>query len=171
MRGFFTIFPICSMLVPIPWETRPPHLFSRKLMTAKPTIWAQQPATAAPPASPTSPSAAQMAALEMGRVRAIPTITDTRIPMKKGCSSVAHIIRRPTYPAAVPMAGAHQREKKTPTRIVTRGVTRISTRVSLETAFPHSAARTVMTRTARGPPAAPSSLAAAPTDTRENSTS
>ena len=29
----------------------PPHLFSRKLTTAKPTICAQQPATAAPPAS------------------------------------------------------------------------------------------------------------------------
>ena len=140
-------------------------------MTAKPTIWAQHPATAAPPARPTRPRAAQMAALEMGSVRAIPTITDTRIPMKKGCSSVAHMIRSPVRPAAVPMAGAHQREKKMPTRIVTRGVARISMRVSFEMAFPHSAARTVMIRTASGPPAAPSSLAAAPTDTRENKTS
>ena len=34
-------------------------------MTAKPTIWAQQPATAAPPASPVSPSTEQIAALEI----------------------------------------------------------------------------------------------------------
>ncbi len=46
IRGFFTILPICSMEVPSPWEIRPPHLFSRKLITAKPTILAQQPATA-----------------------------------------------------------------------------------------------------------------------------
>ena len=52
MRGFLTMLPIWSMEVPSPWDTSPPHLFSRKLMTAKPTICAQQPATAAPPARP-----------------------------------------------------------------------------------------------------------------------
>ena len=35
MRGFFTIFPICSILVPIPWEMSPLHLFSRKLIICK----------------------------------------------------------------------------------------------------------------------------------------
>ena len=53
-------------------------------MTAKPIIWAQQPATAAPPARPVRPSARQMAAEEMGRVRATPMTTETMIPMKKG---------------------------------------------------------------------------------------
>ena len=41
-------------------------MFSLKDMTAKPTICAQQPATAAPPASPVSPRAAQIAAEEIG---------------------------------------------------------------------------------------------------------
>ena len=72
------------MEVPRPWETRPPQRFSLKDMTAKPTIWAQQPATAAPPASPVRPSTEQMAAEEMGRVRAMPTRTDTAIPIQKG---------------------------------------------------------------------------------------
>ena len=65
-------------------------------MTAKPIIWAQQPATAAPPARPVRPSAAQMAAEEMGSVSATPTITDTRMPMTSGACSVAHMIRVPT---------------------------------------------------------------------------
>ena len=85
IKGLRTILPICSMEVPMPCETSPPHLFSLKDMNAKPTIWAQQPATAAPPASPVSPSAAQMAAEEMGSVRAIPTTTETMMPMRKGC--------------------------------------------------------------------------------------
>ena len=84
MRGFFTMLETCSMEVPLPWAIRPPHLFSRKLMTAKPIIWAQQPATAAPPASPVRPSAAQIAALLMGSVSATPTNTETKMPMKKG---------------------------------------------------------------------------------------
>ena len=36
--GLRTMLPICSMEVPMPWETSPPHLFSGKDMTAKPTI-------------------------------------------------------------------------------------------------------------------------------------
>ena len=43
IRGFLMMLGTCSMEVPRPWATKPPHLFSRKLMTAKPTIWAQQP--------------------------------------------------------------------------------------------------------------------------------
>ena len=104
--GFRTMLPIWSMEVPRPWETRPPHLFSRKDSTAKPTIWAQHPATAAPPARPVRPRAAQMAALEMGSVSAMPTMTETKMPMKKGCSSVAHMMRLPTQEAALPMGGA-----------------------------------------------------------------
>ena len=58
----------------------------------------------------------------------------------------------------------------TPTRIVTMGVTRISTRVSFDTIFPHSAAAMVTKNTANGPPAPPMALAAKPTGIRENST-
>ena len=82
--GFRTMLPICSMDVPIPWEISPPHLFSLKDITAKPIICAQQPATAAPPASPVRPNAAQIAAEEIGRVSAMPMITDTTMPMRKG---------------------------------------------------------------------------------------
>ena len=153
IRGFFTILPICSIEVPRPWLTRPPQRFSRKLITAKPTIWAQHPATAAPPARPVRPMAAQMAAEEMGSVRAMPMTTETRIPIQKGWSTVAHLTKSPTALAAVPMAGAHQAERATPERMVTRGVTRMSILVSLLTALPSSAAMTAMNSTARGPPA------------------
>ena len=50
-------------------------------------------------------------------------------------------------------------------------MTMISIFVSLETILPHSEATIATTRTARGPPALPSSLAAAPTAIRENNTS
>ena len=72
------------MEVPRPWLIRPPTPFSLKLIAAKPTICAQQPATAAPPARPVRPSAAQMAAEEMGKVSATPTMTDTAMPIRKG---------------------------------------------------------------------------------------
>ena len=60
--------------------------------------------------------------------------------ISRGCSSVAHMIRLPTADAAAPMAGAHTALSPTPTRIVTAGVTRISTLVSLLTSLPTSAA-------------------------------
>ncbi len=171
MRGFFTIFPICSMDVPMPWETSPPHLFSGNDITANPTICAQQPATAAPPASPVSPRAAQIAADEIGSVSATPTTSETRIPIRNGCSSVAHMIKSPTRIAAAPRAGAHQADSATPTPIVTSGVTRMSTRVSFEIIFPISAAMIAMNSTASGPPAPPSALEANPTVIKENKTS
>ena len=49
-----------------------------------------------------------MAAEEMGSVRAMPMTTETRIPIQKGWSTVAHLTKSPTALAAVPMAGAHQ---------------------------------------------------------------
>ena len=48
--------------MPSPCDKSPPVLFSLKLITAKPIICAEQPATAAPPARPVKPSAAQIAA-------------------------------------------------------------------------------------------------------------
>ena len=60
ITGFLTILPIWSILVPSPWAITPLHLFAAKLITAKPTICAQQPAVAAPPAMPVSASDAQI---------------------------------------------------------------------------------------------------------------
>ena len=73
----------------MPCATTPPHLFSRKEMTAKPTICAQHPATAAPPAIPVIPIIAQIAAELTGRVRTIPTTTEIIIPIRKGSIVVA----------------------------------------------------------------------------------
>ena len=106
-----------------------------------------------------------------GLVRAMPTSTDTTMPIQKGCSTVVSLMSWPKAEAAAPMAGAHQADRATPAQMVTRGVTRISTLVSLETALPISAARMAMTSTARGPPAPPRPLAAEPTAMREKRTS
>ena len=48
------------------------------------TICAEQPASAAPPAIPAIPMEAHSAAEDMGRVRTIPTTTDTTAPIRKG---------------------------------------------------------------------------------------
>ena len=82
-----------------------------------------------------------MAAEEIGKVKQIPTMTETKMPITKGCCTVAHLMMVPTEKAAVPMAGAHHMNKRHPVRIVTAGVTRISIFVSFETAFPNSEAK------------------------------
>ena len=61
--------------------------------------------------------------------------------------------------AAAPMGAAISMESPTPAKMVTSGVTRISTLVSLLTALPSSAATMAMISTASGPPAPPSALA------------
>ena len=101
----------------------------------------------------------------------MPIKTETIIPIRKGCSSVAHIIIFPNHKAALPIGGAIKLDTIIPTTIVTRGVTRISTLVSLDTSFPASAAIIEIKYTASGPPAPPSAFAAKPTDTIENNTS
>ena len=73
-----------------------------------------------------TPNAAEL----IGKVRATPIMTETIIPIIKGCCSVAHIIIFPKELAALPIAGAHQRDNNTPTQIVTKGVTIISILVS-----------------------------------------
>ena len=77
---------------------------------------------------------------------------------------------RPKALATVPMGGAMSLARATPIKMVTPGVTRISTLVSLLTILPHSAAMMAMIRTASGPPAPPSALAAQPTAAREKRT-
>ncbi len=171
MRGFLTMLPICSIDVPIPCEITPPQRFSRKEMAAKPIICAQHPANAAPPASPVKPNAAQMAADEIGSVSAMPTKTETSIPIQNGCKPVAHIITSPAFMAARPRYGAHQTESAMPLPIVTSGVTSMSTFVSFDTAFPTSAEIMEIISTARGPPAPPSAFAEKPTVISENKTS
>ena len=170
IRGLRMMFGICSMEVPSPWDTSPPQRFSLKLMTAKPTICAQQPATAAPPARPVSCRTEQIAAEEIGSVSATPTSTDTAMPIQKGRSLVARSIMRPKAEAAVPIGGAISLASATPIMMVTAGVTSRSILVSLLTALPHSAAMMAMISTASGPPAPPSALAAQPTAAREKST-
>ena len=76
----------------------------------------------------------------------------------------------PTQLAALPMGAATRNASPTPTSIVTIGVTRMSTFVSLYTALPNSAATTAVTSTASGPPAPPIWFVAKPTAAREKST-
>ena len=58
------------------------------------------------------------------------------------------------------LGGAMIQEAPSPARMVTMGVTRMSTLVSLLTAFPTSAAMMATNSTARGPPAPPRALQA-----------
>ena len=111
-----------------------------------------------------------MAALEIGSVRAMPTTTDIMSPETKGALSAAQPMKSLTYPTSLPIYGAVSIESSPPTNIVTKGVTIMSTLVFFETNLPHSAATIVMKRTARGPPAPPSELAAKPTAAEENIT-
>ena len=92
------------------------------------------------------------------------------MPIKNGRSSVAHLMNRPTALAASPIGSATRYAIPTPTRIVTIGVTMMSTFVSLDTALPNSAPTMATTSTASGPPAPPSAFVAKPTGTRENRT-
>ena len=111
-----------------------------------------------------------MAAEEMGSVSAIPTSTETAMPIQKGCSLVALSMMMPKAEAAVPIGGAMSFASATPMMMVTAGVTRRSILVSLLTALPNSAAMMAMISTASGPPAPPSALEAQPTAAREKST-
>ena len=63
----------------------------------------------------------------------------TATPIRKGRSTVAHLTKVPTAEAAAPMGAAMREEMPMPTRMVTMGVTRMSTLVSLLTALPSSA--------------------------------
>ena len=109
----------------------------------------------------------QMAALLMGRVRAMPIRADTRIPIMKGCISVAVFTRFPNQ-FMNPATPGPTNWTSTPEIMVMPGVTMISRRVSLDTILPSSAATMVATRAPTGPPRA---LPAMPTVAAENSTS
>jgi hypothetical protein len=74
---------------PEPLGKSPFRRLSRKLMTANPTIWAAQPAVAAPAAIPERPRMIPIAAELIGRVRKSPIATLITIPIQNGCNSVA----------------------------------------------------------------------------------
>ena len=106
-------------------------------------------------APPLIPTAAQIAAELIGRVRTTPTTTEIMIPMKNGCKFVAHPINVPSESQIVLKTGASTIAHPTPTIIVTAGVTKISIFVSLETSFPASQAIIATNNTANGPPEPP----------------
>ena len=102
ITGFFIIFGICNILVPIPCEISPETPFSLKEATAKPIIWQLQPTTAAPPAISMASSVIPLAtdihiaADEVGIVSRTPITTEIIIPMKNGVIAVAFDITRPS---------------------------------------------------------------------------
>ena len=69
------------------------------------------------PPGPPAPGTAQMAAEEIGSVSATPTMTETRTPIRNGCSSVAHMTSSSDgCIAAAPMGRCdHQADSATPT--------------------------------------------------------
>ena len=95
-------------------------------------------------------------------------IPETRIPMKSGCMTVAVFTRFPKAVMNAETPGPTNCAARMPEMMVTPGVTRISTGVSLETIFPSSAAMMVATSAPTGPP---SSLPAMPTVAAEKRTS
>ena len=137
---------------PSPMAITPPILQSLYPVAEKPTICAQQPTAAAPAANPDKFNIIHSAVLERGDVKTSPTITDTIIPIKKGCSSVAFIIITPIPLVKSFTAGPIKVAVNPPAKSVTPGVTRISTFVSLDTAFPNSDPTIVETSAAASPP-------------------
>ena len=128
------------MDVPSPWASSPPHRFSRKEATAKPTIWVVQPIVDAPAATPDRPRITPRAAEEIGRVRTIPMITATMTPMSRGWRSVPQLTRSPSAIMPSLMGGPTSRPTAPPTATQARGVTRMSTGVRPETTRPTSTA-------------------------------
>lgn len=61
------------------------NLFSLKLDTANPIMFAQHPTVAAPAANPLKFNIIANAAELIGKVRTIPIITETNIPINIGC--------------------------------------------------------------------------------------
>ena len=150
--GFLNRFGICNIDVPRPWAAIPPHPFSLKLKNANPTMWAQQPAVAAPPANPDSPSIIQRAALLIGKVNTIPTTTEIKIPINNGLKVVAYMINAPVPSINAPIGGPTMDAIKTPIIIVIAGVRTMSIFVSFEISFPNSAPTNAAQYAPAGPP-------------------
>ena len=162
---------IWSMLVPIPCAMSPPHLFSRKDCTAKPTMCAAQPTMDAPPASSmasyvaklTSPAAyaattgdataSHIAADDVGSVSSMPMTTAMTIPMTAGVAAVASATPSPMRLTSS-MNGHAAHTAKRHTTNMTRGTTTMSTFVLPATSLPSSTASTDTTYAPMGLPGA-----------------
>ena len=107
------------------------------------------------------------AALLIGSVNAIPTDTETIIPMMNGRISVAFSMNRPKASMKVLMPGPTNMARSTPLIITTEGVTSMSIFVSFDTILPSSVLMTVATYAPTGPPRA---LPAMPDTVAENNT-
>src|SRR5699024_5926089 len=104
-NGFSSIFEIWSIEVPTPMEMRPETPLSLYPVTASPTMWQQQPITAAPAASPLISSIMARAALDNGAVSVTPNTTATNIPIINGLCSVANPMNSPIPVMKSPIAG------------------------------------------------------------------
>ena len=107
----------------------------------------------------------QSAADEIGRVKTIPTITETIIPIIKGFCLVASIIIIPIFVMSVWIKGPTKFAIITPTKTVTTGVKTMSIFVSFEINFAISTEIRVAIKTPIGPP---NLFAASPTIVDEN---
>ena len=146
------MFGICSIDVPSPCAKKPLKPLSRKLMTAKPIICAQQPAVAAPPAIPVMPSMIAIAAELMGSVKIIPMTTESTMPIQNGSSSVALCIPLPRAADADARAGPKSNAAAAPAMTVTAGTTTISILVFPATSLPHSAPTKAAAKAESGSP-------------------
>ena len=109
---------------------------------------------AAPAAMPSMPMDMQMAAEEIGAVRASPTTTDTTMPIGMGCSSVAVLTNAPSAVIKRFTPGPTKMPISPPAAIAANGVKTISTGVFPETNSPISAPTTALIYAPIGPPSA-----------------
>ena len=113
----------------MPIATTSPISLSSIDITAKPIIWAQHPAKAAPAAKPLSPNITPIAALDIGAVKAIPIKTATTIDMKNGCMFTPWLIKSPIQTINLVIYGPINIVTIPATIIEVKGTNKISTGV------------------------------------------
>jgi hypothetical protein len=101
-------------------------LFSLKLATANPIMFAQHPTVAAPAASPLKFKIIESAAELIGNVKIIPIITETNIPIIIGCLSTDQLINSPNKSIVFDIVGPTSNPIVPPINIVTNGITIMS---------------------------------------------
>ena len=149
------------MLVPMPWLTRPPHLFSRKEATANPTMCAQHPAHAAAAANRLAPnsesgillnSITPNAALDVGKVSNSPITAAMRMPNVIGSHAMAWLIPRPNNANSMPNGMPSTIAAAAPDAMATMGITMMSTGVLPSMREHNSIATTAAAYAATGSP-------------------
>ena len=101
---------------------------------------------------PDRPNIIDNAAELIGNVNIIPIITETAIPIKNGCNSVASLINVPRIFIPFIKYGPVKYATVAPITIVTNGVTIISIFVFPDINLPHSAAITTAINAPNGSP-------------------